>query len=99
MKPRPQMTLLQENGVPTGPFRTVEEVLADPQVAARNFVVELEHPALGVVKSLATPIPFLGERVTYQRHPPLLGEQTYEVLAELGLSTREISELRSRDVI
>ena len=99
MKPRPRMTLLQENGVPTGPIRTVEEALADPQVAARNFVVELEHPALGVVKSLATPIPFLGERVTYQRHPPLLGEQTYEVLAELGLSTQVFSELRSRGVI
>ena len=35
------MRLLQENGIPTGPIRTVAEALADPQMAARNFVVEL----------------------------------------------------------
>jgi crotonobetainyl-CoA:carnitine CoA-transferase CaiB-like acyl-CoA transferase len=51
------------------------------------------------VKSLATPIHFSGEGVTYQRHPPLLGEQIDDVLAELGLSTREISELHNRGVI
>jgi crotonobetainyl-CoA:carnitine CoA-transferase CaiB-like acyl-CoA transferase len=93
------MTLLQENGIPTGPIRTVEEALADPQLAARNFVVELEHPALGVVKSLATPIHFSGDGVAYRRHPPLLGEQTDEVLAELGLSAQEIAGLRSRGVV
>jgi crotonobetainyl-CoA:carnitine CoA-transferase CaiB-like acyl-CoA transferase len=93
------MRLLQEKGIPTGPIRTVVEALTDPQVAARNFVVELAHPALGVVKSLATPIHFSGDGVAYTRHPPLLGEQTDEVLAELGLSTQEIGELRSRGVV
>ena len=37
--------------------------------------------------------------MAYTRHPPLLGEQTDEVLAELGLSTQEIGELRSRGVV
>lgn len=93
------MALLQENGIPTGPIRTVEEALADPQVAARNFVVELPHPALGVVKSLATPIHFSGNAVAYTRHPPLLGEQTDEVLTELGLATAEIDELHRRGIV
>ena len=91
--------LLQENGIPTGPIRTVEEALADPQVAARAFVVELAHPVLGPVKSLATPIHFSGDGVSYTRHPPLLGEQTDEVLAELGLSAQEIGDLHSRGVV
>ena len=93
------MTLLQENGIPTGSIRTVEEALADPQVVARNFVVELTHPALGMVKSLATPIHFSENGMAYTRHPPLLGEQTDEVLMELGLSTVEIAELHRRGVV
>ena len=93
------IALLQENGIPTGPIRTVSEALADPQIAARNFIVETEHPLLGMVKSLATPIHFEQTKVSYRHPPPLLGEQTDAVLDELGYSAAEIDELKNDGVV
>ena len=66
---------------------------------ARNLIVELEHPALGLVKSLATPIHMSGTAVSFRRHPSLLGEHTEEVLAELGYGASEIQGFRENSLV
>ena len=91
--------LLHEAGIPAGPIRNVSEALADPQVAARNFIVELEHPDLGPLKSLATPIHLSGTGVSFRRYPPRLGEHSDEILAEIGYDGPEIASLRESGIV
>ncbi len=92
---------LERVGVPAGPVNAIDQVFADPQVRARGMRVEIEHPAAG------RPVPFIASAIKmdktppdYRRPPPMLGQHTEEVLAELlGLSEAEISGLRAREVI
>lgn len=90
---------LREVGIPCGRINTVAEALSDPHVIERGMIVELEHPALGWVKSLATPIHLSDTPLTYHRHPPALGEHSDEVLSELGCSREKIRQLRQQGVI
>ncbi len=70
-------------GVPAGPIHFPDDALNDPQIEARKLIVELEHPLIGVVRSLGLPVNFAGGGVIYRRHPPLLGEHNAEIRAEL----------------
>ncbi len=90
---------LRSAGVPCGRINTVAEALGDPHVVERGFIVELEHPALGLIKSLATPIHLADTPLVYRRHPPRLGEHSDEVAAELGYSEAEIARLRADSVL
>jgi len=90
---------LRAAGVPCGRINTVAEALGDPHVIERGFIVELEHPALGLIKSLATPIHLADSPLVYRRHPPRLGEHSDEVAAELGYSPAEIAQLRAQGVL
>ena len=87
-------------GVPTGPVNSVPEVFRDPQVLARNMLMELAHPTIGTIKQAGFPFKLSETPAEARRHPPLLGEQTDEVLGEvLGLGAAEIEALRSEGVI
>ncbi len=90
---------LRAAGVPCGRINTVAEALGDPHVIERGFIIELEHPALGPIKSLATPIHLADTPLVYRRHPPRLGEHSDEVAAELGYSEAEIAQLRAAGVL
>ena len=65
----------------------------------RGMIVELEHPALGMVKSLATPVPLSDTPISYRLHPPQLGEHTDIVLRELGYAADDIAAFRQQGVI
>ena len=68
-------------GVPAGPINFPDETLTDEHVIARRMIVELEHPLIGVVKSIAVPIRFAENGPTYRRYPPRLGEHNDEIRA------------------
>ncbi len=72
--------------VPVGPVNTAEDIFADPHVAARSMLAEIELPgANGKVALAGTPIKFTGTPAGVYRRPPMLGEHSAEVLAEAGI--------------
>ena len=90
---------LQRAGVPCAPINTIDKVLAEPQTEASGMVVPVKHPRLPDYKALSLPIRWDGERAGVTRVPPLLGEHTAEVLAELGYDAATIQELARRHVV
>src|SRR5260370_34022332 len=73
--------------IPAGPINTVAEAIENKQTRERGLIVQLEHPAIGTVKSIATPIRFSSTPVSYRLQPPLLAEPTGEILHGLGDSS------------
>ncbi len=86
-------------GVPVGPINSIGEMLADPQVNAREMVVEVDHPHVGLTKTLGTPIKFSATPGKVERASPLLGQHTDEVLSSLGYSASEIAGLRKAGAV
>ena len=65
-------------GVPVGPVNTLADVFSDGHVLSSNVVQDVEHPAAGMLKMLASPILVDGERLPIRRAPPTLGQHTDE---------------------
>jgi crotonobetainyl-CoA:carnitine CoA-transferase CaiB-like acyl-CoA transferase len=84
---------LDAAGIPCGPINNYAEAFADPQVRARDMVVEVEHPTLGRVRTAGSPIKMSETPPVVARPAPLLGEHTREVLREVGYTDAEISAL------
>lgn len=84
---------LDEVDVPCAPVQNIDAVLADPQLAARNMLIEQEHPVLGKVRLANVPFKFEGLDTTPRSVAPLLGQHNREIAAEVGLSDQEIDEL------
>jgi crotonobetainyl-CoA:carnitine CoA-transferase CaiB-like acyl-CoA transferase len=93
------LELLRVADVPVGKINSVSEALADPHLSERNFIIELEHPLLGMLRSLATPITMSRTALRYDLHPPALGEHTHEILTELGYVSEQILTLRQDGVV
>jgi crotonobetainyl-CoA:carnitine CoA-transferase CaiB-like acyl-CoA transferase len=87
------LTRLLKSEIPAAPIHTVEEAVKDAQTEARGMIVQLEHPALGVARSIANPIKFSATPVSYRLPPPMLGEHTGEVLESLGYSAPEVNAI------
>jgi crotonobetainyl-CoA:carnitine CoA-transferase CaiB-like acyl-CoA transferase len=87
-------------GVPCGPINTLAEVFADEHVRHRQLEVEMQHPVLGRVPQVASPIRLSATPIDYRNAPPMLGEHTDAVLSEvLGLSTDTIARLREQKIL
>jgi len=97
---RAWLDALESVGVPCGPINTLDQVFADPQVAARGMRLDLPHPLAGTVPQVGNPLKFSATPVGYDQPPPLLGEHTAAVLRErLGLSIDAIADLAARGVV
>jgi crotonobetainyl-CoA:carnitine CoA-transferase CaiB-like acyl-CoA transferase len=91
---------LEAKAVPCGPINTLADVFADPQVQARGLKVTMPHPAAGTVPQVANPIKLSATPVEYRLPPPMLGEHTERILADvLGLSPEGIAGLRDKDIV
>jgi crotonobetainyl-CoA:carnitine CoA-transferase CaiB-like acyl-CoA transferase len=86
----------EARGIPCGPINTYAEAFADPQVQSRQMVVELEHPTLGRMRTLGSPIKMSETPPLVERRAPLLGEHTGEVLRDAGFSDEEIATFSAR---
>jgi crotonobetainyl-CoA:carnitine CoA-transferase CaiB-like acyl-CoA transferase len=84
---------LDARGVPCGPINTVEQVFADPQIDELELRRRLPHPTLGEVTLTGFPYRFSATPLAMRHAPPLLGQQTEEILAEAGYSPDEIAQL------
>ncbi len=91
--------LLEAAGVPCGVLNRIDQAVADEQVQARGFVVELPHATAGAVRATGSPLRLSRTPVRLERAGPLLGEHTTEVLAELGLDAAEIARLEQAGVV
>jgi crotonobetainyl-CoA:carnitine CoA-transferase CaiB-like acyl-CoA transferase len=92
--------LFNKSGVPAGPINNLAEVFSDAQVLHCQLVEEVNHPVLGTLKLVGSPIQFdLNKGSSIKRAPPLLGEHTSEILEEFGWSHQEIDNLNKRGVI
>jgi crotonobetainyl-CoA:carnitine CoA-transferase CaiB-like acyl-CoA transferase len=95
----PLLKVLEEAGVPATPVNTVDQVMNDPQTAARGLIERVNHPTLGEIPVVGNPLTFSRMRVGVRSPAPLQGEHTDQVLAEHGYSSDEIAALRGRKVI
>ena len=74
--------VLEQHHIPNGPLLSVGEILQHPHVIARDTVITVDHPKLGSIRLIGSPMRFV-DRTTVYRPPPVLGEHTSVVLEEL----------------
>ena len=91
---------LEPAGIPCGPINGLDQVFADPQVAARGMQLDLAHPLAGTVPQVRAPLRMSRTPPAFDLPPPLLGEHTAAVLRErLGLDLATLDDLASRGIV
>src|SRR5215472_481054 len=90
---------LQKAGLPTAPILTLDRVAREPQTEASGMLIAAKHPRVPDYRAMGLPIKWDGERPGVSRVPPLLGEHTAEVLADLGYDESTIGDLAARHVV
>jgi len=85
--------------VPCSAVQTIDQVLADPQIQARNMVIEQEHPVLGKVKLPNLPFRFSDCDTTPKMPAPLLGQHNRVIAASLGYSESDIAAMTKDGVL
>jgi crotonobetainyl-CoA:carnitine CoA-transferase CaiB-like acyl-CoA transferase len=93
------LATLEAATVPCAPINNLDQVFADPQVLSRGLAVPTPHPHNPALKLVASPIRLSATPVVQRRPPPLLGQHTDEVLAEVGLGADERQRLRQLGVV
>jgi crotonobetainyl-CoA:carnitine CoA-transferase CaiB-like acyl-CoA transferase len=91
---------LTSAGVPCGSVRDLHEMFSDPQIAARTMMLDVEHPTIGPLRLLGTPLKLSRTPPAVRTAPPTLGQHTDDVLREdLGFTRAEIEELRAKGIV
>ncbi|MFV5616756.1 CaiB/BaiF CoA-transferase family protein, partial [Acinetobacter baumannii] len=84
--------------VPVGVINNLEQAFQEPQVIAREMLVEMNHPQREKLKVIGSPIKLSRTPVEYKTAPPLLGEHTQAVLGRI-VSSEKLAELKEKGVI
>lgn len=84
--------------VACGKVRNIGQIVQEPHVQKRGILEEVDYPSLGKIAAVKTPIFFSGKAGPFRRRAPMLGEQTKEVLRELGYSDQEILDFLKRGI-
>jgi crotonobetainyl-CoA:carnitine CoA-transferase CaiB-like acyl-CoA transferase len=90
---------LLKGKVPAAPVNTVEEGLKHPLLQERNMIVNVEHPAMGPLRMIGTPIKVSGYDPGYRAAPSLGGDNKEIYGSMLGLSAEEIDKLAEDHII
>ncbi len=93
------LAALEAAKVPCGAINNLDEVFTDPQVRHRGMAVAMPHPLTDDLRLVASPMKLSATPVAYTRAPPTLGQHTDEVLAEAGLSSVQIADLRANGIV
>ncbi|MYC35560.1 MAG: CoA transferase [Chloroflexi bacterium] len=93
------LKLLDDAGVVAGPIYNMEQVYRDPQVLAREMLVDTEDPELGTIHNIGVPVKLSSTPGSIRRRAPALGEHSGEILLEHGFTQGEVDELLSAGVI
>jgi len=91
--------ILSRKDIPVGKVYSLDEVFTDPQVLHRKMVVEVEHPSEGKIRQVGIAIKLSDTPGEIRGLPPVLGEHTEEILAEIGYTGQDIDELRQDGAI
>ncbi len=91
--------IITDAGVPVGPINTVSDVINDPQVNARNMVVDMPHPNVPDLRVPFSPLKLAETPPSIRRTPPTLGQHNEEILTELGYTKDGIAKAREKGVI
>ncbi len=92
------LEIMRLEDIPAGPVHTLDKVVQDPQVVHNRAVVKMAHPVYGEIRSIECPIKVTVSDASPHSPPPMLGENTEEVLRDLlGYSDSDIEELRTED--
>ncbi|CAH2714920.1 Acetyl-CoA:oxalate CoA-transferase [Neobacillus rhizosphaerae] len=91
--------LLDEKGIPNGPIYTVKEALESNHALSRNMVVNVSHPNIQNLKLVGSPLKFSKTPVKMDKHPPLHGEHTEEILQKLGYPKAEITKMKKELIL
>jgi crotonobetainyl-CoA:carnitine CoA-transferase CaiB-like acyl-CoA transferase len=91
---------LEAANIPCGPINSIDQVFADPQAIARGLKITMAHPVAGNLDLVASPLRLERTPPEYRSPPPLLGEHTDEILADvLAIPAGDRAALRARGVI
>lgn len=94
------LSIFERAGLISSPVNNIEQVVQDPHVRAREMIIEVEHPRLGRLNLVGTPMKFSRTPCQIKKSAPDLGEHNDEILKkELNLSMADIEELRKDKVI
>ena len=93
------LKLLEEAGVVAGPIYNMDQVYKDPQVLARQMLVDLEDPELGTIHNIGIPVKLSSTPGQIRTRAPMLGEHSVEVLIENGFGQAEVDELLELGVV
>lgn len=92
--------LFVEASIPCGPVNTMESLFGDPQVLHRSMLAEVPHPTIGTLRLAGIPLKYSETPAVIRLAPPLLGEHTDQILADvLGYGPEEIARLREQGAI
>jgi CoA:oxalate CoA-transferase len=93
------MQILSEHGCIFTAVHDIKDVVEDPQVIANRYMIEVDHPAYGPTKMMGFPWDMSETPASWRRGAPKLGENTDEVLLEMGYSQEALAQLREEGAI
>ena len=93
------ISILRDAGVWCAPVLDYESAFDEPVIQHVDAILEIDHPLAGKLRVLKNPIRFSAGEASVNRMPPALGQQTDEILSELGYSQEQIDELRASGVL
>ncbi len=91
--------LLDQSGIPNGPINSIDQVVNDPQIIAREMIVDIEHPMAGETSLPGIPIKLSETPGNIRRPAPLLGEHTAQIFQELlGYEPEKVQDLHEQGI-